>query len=166
MTRIATAFALLLPPVALSAQGVEGTISGTLELEDATWSLAEADDLPASGWEETGNGYSVTIIGYPTPDPASMDGAMTLSFVTDGQISEATIKDAKVTLNRDDPPLMAETRNLDIALNSFEIAGDSLALAGDVVARMVPGGADRLIIDTENAVIFDGDFQATIFRQE
>jgi hypothetical protein len=172
MTRLlgtAAALALALPAV---AQDSAGSITGRYNADDAVWTVGSPDgaDLPASGWRETENGIEVTLVGLPGPAEVGRNGgpydnALVVSFTLEGQPQELAVREPSVMLRTGEgPELLARPINIDLSVTAVEITGEDMALAGDLVATLTPGGQGDLTIESEDAVLIDGNFQATLVR--
>lgn len=154
-------------PTGLTAQNVTGTITGTLGLDPANWTIVETDDVAASGWEDTENGYRMTVIGYPDVEQPSPDNAITITFTADAGAVEPAAEDARVEIAQgEDAPLVATDENIDFSLTAFVVEGSDIVVAGDLVAAMTPGGSEGIVPEGADAVTFDGNLQATIQRGE
>lgn len=174
MTRLlgtAAALALALPAV---AQDSAGTITGRYNADEAVWTVGspEGDDLPASGWRETEDGIEVTLVGLPGPaevgrDDGPYDNALVVTFTLEGQPQELAVREPSVMLGTGEgPALLAQPVNIDLSVTAVELTGDDMAIAGDLVATVTPGGQGNLTIRSEDAVLIDGNFQATLVRTD
>ncbi len=155
----------ILAPLAATAQ-VAGTITGTIEGEDAVWQIPSEGDVPLSFFEQSEDGYAVTIRGYPNSEPEDESGMIEISFFASGTIQEPEVRSPRVTVSGGDPVLEATDENVDLILEAFEVEDTDLAIAGSLVTTLTPGGADTLVIDAPEAVTIDGNFQGTIPRAE
>jgi hypothetical protein len=158
---------LLVLPTGLAAQNVKGTITGTLGLDPANWTILETDEVPSSRWEEAGESYRVTIVGYPEAEQPSPENAITITFTADAGAVEPVAQKARVEIARDGAePLVAGDQNIDFSLTAFEVEETDIAMAGNLVAAMAPGGSDGLVVEGDDALTFDGNFQATVPRAD
>ena len=166
MPILALALALALP-AGLAAQTATGTLTGTLGLDPANWTILANAEVPTSNWKEVEAGYRMTVIGYPETERPSPDNAMTITFTADSGAVEPAAENARVELARSGAaPLVATGQNIDLSLTAFEVEGDDIAIAGNLVAAMTPGGSEDLVADGQNVLTFDGNFQATIPQAE
>lgn len=142
-----------------------GTITGTLQLDDAVWHVVAGDGPDGSGWTATETGREVRIVGAPRESIAGTPvDTLHVSFTAAGNPTEPVVKDARVEFRAagEDAVWVAEQPNVLVEVNAIEVGGGEMAIAGDIVARMTPGGSDNLVIDTDDLVTFDGNFQATL----
>lgn len=143
-----------------------GSITGTVRADAAEWVVTapEGDDLPTSYVARDEGGYTVQVVGYPTGAAMDETGALVLRFGLTGaprdwRADNATLAYATVDAPQ---PFAAGEENIDLQITAFEPSGSSAALAGDVVASLVPGGAGELVIDPEVERLIDGNFQVTL----
>lgn len=162
------ALAALLPLAApVAAQTGTGSITGTLDLDDAAWVVAGEGEGPTSQWEETDTGTRITLVG--TPEAGSDDDAGTLTMIVDvsaGSV-EARVEDARIELQRDGETLVAVDENLDLTFTAFEETGSDLAVTGSFAATLTPDPTESIVVSPgEEAATIDGNFQATVTRAE
>lgn len=119
-----------------------------------------------TGWQETDGGIAVTLDAFPEATPPSEDERLRLELMLEGTARAPQIASAKVSVAGPDGPLPASGQNVGISLTTMEIEGDSLVLSGNVVATMVEGGSDELVIGGEGATTIDGNLQATVLRAD
>ena len=162
------ALAMCLAPSALFAQSPSGSITGTLDLEDAVWQVTDTEGLPSSGFTEVDGGYRVTLVGYPDRAADDRDGALELAFTATGDPTEIEVVEASLRYLSagDGTDHVAEGQNIDLSLTALEVGGDEMALSGSLAATMTPGSAEDLVIEDEYAITFDGNFQATVGRAD
>ncbi|MFW5641160.1 MAG: hypothetical protein ACOCTP_01745 [Roseicyclus sp.] len=161
------ATALLLSPLAGLAQTGSGTISGTYNADDAAWTLAEGGDgVPRTGWTDLEDGLGVTLVGSPVPNEAGGGGTLVLEFDLQGAPQELRVSEPSVWMVAvgQDERLMAGPENIDLSVTALERDGDEIVISGNIVAGLSPGGAGELTIDNDDAVLIDGNFQATLTR--
>jgi hypothetical protein len=175
MTRLAATAAACLLALPAAAQESSGTITGLWNADDAVWTIGapEGGDLPQSGWRETEDGIEVTMTGLPGPAQTaraedSYDGAIVVTFTLEGQPQELAHAEPTVMLVNDEieEEMLAHPINIDLQITAAEMTGEDLAIAGDLVATLTPGGMENLAIDAENAVLIDGNFQGTLVRKD
>lgn len=165
----AAAAALIAYPVAAQAPAgaSEGTITGTLNLDDVVWYVAGSADAPTSGWTGSETGREIRMVGVPREDMSGdpMD-TLHVSFTAAGNPTEPVVRDAVVEYRRagHDESWVAEGANVDLMVTALEVGESQMAIAGDLVARMTPGGEGEIVVDAEDLVTFDGNFQATLRR--
>ncbi len=174
MTRtIAAAAAAALLAGAAWAQS-SGTITGRFDADDAVWTIGSpgVGDLPESGWRNVEDGIEVTMVGLPGPvelqrEAHSYDRALVITFTLEGQPQEFAWRDATVMMASDEheEEMLAHPINIDLQVTAAEMTGEDLAIAGDIVATLTPGGLGNLTIQSENAVLIDANFQGTLVRQ-
>ncbi len=162
---ILAAFVPLAVPTALLAQEVVGTISGTIDGTPASWSVQDGPERE-TGWQDTDTGFAVTLDAFPEATPPTEDELLRITFATAGTARDPVIDTAEASLATPDGTLQASGQNVDMTLTTVEVEGDSLVLSGNVVATIVPGGSDELLINPENGSTIDGNFQATVLRAE
>jgi hypothetical protein len=169
MTRWIALAALAAMPVAAQETapvgGSEGTISGTLDLEEASWQVVEGEGETTTGWEATEGNRRVRIAGVPVSGGTAGDaGSILIAFTAAGTPTVAEAQDALVRFQdaERNEPWVAEGPNVDLSVEAVDMRGADMVVAGSVVARMSPGGADGLLTDEAALKTFDGNFQATI----
>ena len=161
-TALAAALALAGPAFAQEAQTASGTITGTIDLDDARWVLSAPESAEGSTWRDRGGTTEVRLVGRPEPGATRDSGRLVLTFTADTGVQAAEVQDARATFRRDGQRYAAEGANLDLTLSALEPEGQDVAVAGSFVARLAPGGATGdLRIETEGPVI-DGNFQGTV----
>ncbi|MEY8838828.1 hypothetical protein AB9K41_07325 [Cribrihabitans sp. XS_ASV171] len=168
-TNLAAVLTLLAVP-ALAQQDSSGTISGTFDAADTVWSIEEPgrEGLPDSGWSMTDGPIEVTLSAIPDKAEMGLHGVLVVEFTLAEAPGADAGADASVRLMDSErgQDLRAGPENIDIALTTVEREGDSLILAGDLVATMTPGGSDGLVLDDQSARLLDGNFQATLWRDD
>jgi hypothetical protein len=139
------------------------------------WTVASpgTDALPQSGWRETEGGIEVTMVGLPGPaevgrNDGPHDNALVVTFTLEGQPQALTVTEPTVMLqsDREGAELLAHPVNIDLMVTAAEMTGEDLALAGDLLATLTPGGLENLTIESEDAVLIDTNFQATLVRTD
>jgi hypothetical protein len=169
-----TATAALLAGTAAWAQS-SGTITGRYDADNAVWTIGSPDagDLPESGWRNVEDGIEVTMVGLPGPvelqrEAQSYDGALVITFTLEGQPQELAWRDATVMMVSDahEEEMLAHPINIDLQVTAAEMTGEDLAIAGDIVATLTPGGLENLTIESEDAVLIDANFQGTLTRRD
>lgn len=166
-TLIGGAAALLILPPSVHAQSSSGTITGAYDADDATWTIAEnGEGFPASGWIDREDGLNITLVGRPGPNGLGDGGTLVMEFTMDGTPQELRVVEPTVWMATSDEgdPLMAGPENIDLSVTALERGGDEVAIAGDIVAALSPGGSGELTIQSEETVVIDGNFQATLAR--
>lgn len=155
------------------AQVATGTITGTLELEPATWYVMPGGDDNLSGWTWNGNEVSVRIVGFVRRDmPLSTQGALTIDFRTEGNPTESEVGQFTISLTPEDgtaqgPDYSAGAANANLRIEALVISEDRMAVAGSFAGKLVEGGAQEFVLDGDTpAVTVDGNFQATLPRLE
>ena len=170
-TAFFTGFLLATP---LAAQDVSGTITGTLGLEPASWYVSTLDDTGGSGWDRTDNAVDVRLVGLVSREAASLSqGALTIDIQTEGNPTEMDVTDFTIRLLSDGAvgeageTYSASAANADLDLETLEISGNSMVLAGSFSGRLIEGGAEELVLDSSvPSVTVDGNFQATLARRD
>lgn len=153
--------------VAPENQTTVGTITGTLGLDDAAWYVTPEAGEAGSFWERSAGLIRVRLVGAPAAEPSGAGGdagTLSIEFAITGDPVERQAERVIVTY-RPEPgatPLVAEGPNVDFELTALEVEGTDMALAGNIVAAMSPGGAARLALDADRVLTIDGNFQATI----
>ncbi|MDF0600691.1 hypothetical protein P1J78_08115 [Psychromarinibacter sp. C21-152] len=167
-TLFAATAALALAATAPLAQQTASSITGTLGLDAAQWRLTAPDDGPQSGWRETETGRVLHMVGRPFEGAGDDDDLLSITIRTTGGGDAVAAEAVEIRYApADGPEVMASGPNADLTLTAFDLSDDELAVSGDLVATMTPGGADELIVEPgEDAVTFDGNFQATLIRQD
>ena len=66
MHRITTALCLVALPLTAAAQDAGGTLTGTLNRDDANWTILRGENDRGSAWSDTGEGYEVRIVAQPS----------------------------------------------------------------------------------------------------
>jgi hypothetical protein len=90
-----------------------------------------------------------------------------VTFTLEGQPQELAVRESSVMLRTGNgPELLARPVNIDLSVTAVEVTGDDMAIAGDLVAKVTPGGQGNLTIQSEDAVLIDGNFQATLVRTD
>ena len=166
MPLLATLLAALPAPL-VAQQEAAGSITGTLDLDNAVWYVKGGSQEPGSQWRDTADGRLVRLVGYPDQDPEGIGGAIAIDFEAAGNPRDLNPQNVEVTYYPEggDTTFHADNENVDLTLTALTVQGDEMALAGDVVATMTPGGAERLVIDAEEDITVDGNFQATLYRR-
>lgn len=162
MRHLAAPLAFSLLASAAVAQDGTGTITGTLNLAPARWIVASAGDGPTSLWTETESGAEIRLVGTPEPESDGGRGTLTIEIEVLSGAIEARATDVRVELQGRDETLVAETPNIDLTLEAYQPSGEDLVLAGSLFANLTPDPTGELIIDSDESVTFDGNFQATI----
>lgn len=164
----AVAAALTLAPSYAPAQDASGTITGAYDADDATWTVEASGtgEFPASGWVEREDGLQVTLVGVPGPAEMLRDGTLVMRFDLTGSPQELRVEAPSVNMVASgmEEQLIAQPENIDLMVTALERNSDEIAIAGDLVATLTPGGTGELTIDSEDAVVIDGNFQATLTR--
>lgn len=157
----------ILTATTLAAQD-SGSITGTLDLEPARWTLSGGDAVPDSTWSDTEDGIRFVLHAYPQAEPDSVEDSIEIAFFARGMSTEADVTDSAVHLQRivQGQTLIAASENIDITLETLVRQGDRIVIAGSLVAVMTPGGTSGLAVSPENDVTFDGNFQATVDRSK
>jgi hypothetical protein len=175
MTRFlasAATFAALALPAA-AQEDSSGTITGLYNSDDAVWTIGspEADDIPESGWRETEDGLEITLVGMPGPEAVGsgnpgLEHTLVVKFTLDGQPGELDATEPSVWMESGEngERMLAHPVNIDLSVTAAELSAGDLALAGDLIAKLTPGGLENLTIESEDAVLIDGNFQATLSR--
>lgn len=162
MKPLATALAVCALTVPVLAQDGTGTISGTLDLQPASWVVASAGDGPTSGWTETDHATRITLVGTPEARSDGGPGTLTIEMdVTAGAI-EAQVTDAEITLQRADEAWVSNSETVDLRLEAYQRSGTDLVVAGSFAATLFADPVGGLVVDTAEGVTVDGNFQATI----
>lgn len=156
------AIAAFLLAAPLSAQEGTGTVTGTLDLDQASWVVASGGDGPASAVRESDDGTRIRIVGTPEPQGGGGAGTLTIEIAAETGAVEARVTDVRIELQREGGTIFAEDENVDLTLEAFQKSGGDVAIAGSFVATLTPEPRDGLVIDGEDAVTLDGNFQATI----
>jgi hypothetical protein len=158
--------ALFLPAIAVS-QEASGTITGAYNADDAVWTVSAGDeDLPDSGWAEREDGLIVTLVGRPGPEGPGRDGTLVVRFTMEGRPRELSVAEPSVTIVTEGggERFVAGPDTIDLSVTALQRNGEEVAIAGDLVATLTPGGSGGLSIDNQNAVLIDGNFQASLTR--
>lgn len=172
MTRLLATAAIALAMPA-HAQESGGTITGLYNADEAVWTIGspDAEDIPASGWRDVEEGLAVTLVGMPGPaevggDDSSFDRTLVVTFTLEGQPQELNVTEPKVWMVSDahEERMVAQPINIDLSVTAAEMTGEDLAVAGDLVATLTPGGLENVTIQSEDAVLIDGNFQATLVQ--
>ncbi|SRR6056297_473335 len=159
--------ALFAAPVA--AQDSGGTISGTLNLEPVVWSVASADGELSSSWVPTETARLVRLVGIARQSGESgFTDALIITFRAAGNPAEPDVEEPRVAYFRagSDQTWIAEGENIDLSVESLEVQEGTMAVAGSFVAQMTPGGTEGLVESDADLVTVDGNFQATLRRDE
>jgi len=142
-----------------------GTISGTLDLEPAVWSVASVDGELASSWAPTSTARLVRLVGIARQSGESgLTDSLIITFRAAGNPAEPDVQDPLVAYfpAGSDRTWMAEGENVDLSVEALEVSGESMAVAGSFVALMTPGGTEGLVEEDADLVTVDGNFQATL----
>lgn len=174
MTRLLATAAIALAAPAL-AQVSSGTITGLYNADEAVWTIGspDTDSIPQSGWRDVEGGVDVTMVGLPGPtevgaDDGTFDRTLVVTFTLEGQPQALNLTEPTVWMVSDahEERMLAHPANVELSLTAAERTGGDLTVAGDLVARLTPGGLENLTIESEDAVLIDGNFQATLARTE
>lgn len=175
MTRLlasAAIFATLATSAAAQADS-GGTVTGLYNSDDAVWTIGspEAEDIPESGWRETEDGLEITLVGRPGPEAVGsgnpgLEHTLVVKFTLDGQPGELDATEPSVWMEsgENEDRMLAHPVNIDLSVTAADLTGGDLTVAGDLVAKLTPGGLGNLTIESEDAVLIDGNFQATLSR--
>ncbi len=161
-------FAVLLAAPA-AAQDSGGTISGTLDLEPVVWSVASAEGELSSSWIPTETARLVRLVGIARQSGESgFTDALIITFRAAGNPAEPDVEEPRVAYVRagSDETWIAEGENIDLSVEAMEVEEDTMAVAGSFVAQMTPGGTEGLVERDADLVTVDGNFQATLRRDE
>jgi hypothetical protein len=159
---LALAGPLACPAAAQGTKAASGTITGTIDLEQARWVLSAPEGARGSAWRDEGGTMEVRLVGRPEPGATRDSGRLVLSFTADAGVQAAEVQGARVVFDRDGQRYAAEGANVDLTLSAVEAEGQDIAVAGSFAARLAPGGATgELRIDAEGPTI-DGNFQGTV----
>lgn len=158
--------ALAIPAAALAQEVPVGTISGTMDLDDAVWHVALDGPAGQSGWRNTEDGREVRLIGYPQEEPGDAAGALTITFVAAGGLDEPEARDLRVVYLPEEGDLRyrAEGENVDLTLSALDMQDSDIQISGSFFAGMTPGGAAGLTVNPDEGITVDGNFQATLTR--
>ena len=147
--RTATAALLMLPSALLAQPEARGTISGTLALDDAVWDVDGEDTAIDSRWREKGTGRVVRIVGFPEQTPEAedgqpgSDGMLVIEFALAGNPTESEVRSPRATHHvPGGGQIHADEVDIDLSPTALAVEGESMALSGDVVAAMTPGGKE------------------------
>ncbi len=149
------------PVLAQDGAGV-GTVTGTLDLDDARWVVAGGRDAPSSSWNKNDGTWEIRLVATPEAGGPSDPGTLTIDFTAEAGATEATVTEARVTMEGKSSDYVAEGENVDLSLTAIEAGGSDVAVSGSFQATMTPGGATGLVIETQAGRVVDGNFQATI----
>jgi hypothetical protein len=165
----AALLAATLPAATLPAQaraqdqdGV-GSVTGTLDLNDARWIVAGAGET-SSTWSDEDGTMEIRLVATPEAGGPADSGTLSIEITADAGATEAEVTSARVTMQGASRDYIANPENVDLTLTAVEPQDGDLALAGSVTATMTPGGAEGLVIETQAGRTLDGNFQATIPR--
>jgi hypothetical protein len=139
-----------------------GTVTGTLDLDEARWIVAGEDGEPSSAWREKDGRWEIRLIATPEAGEPAGRGALTIHMTAKAGATEAAVTSARVSMEGDSRDYAAEGENVDLSLTAAEPEGSDLAISGSFQATMTPGGATGLVIETEAGRVVDGNFQATL----
>lgn len=151
----------LLPLSALAQDGI-GSVTGTLDLDDARWIVAGAEGTPASTWRRQDGTYEIRLVATPQAGGADGVGVLTIDITAEAGATEAEVTSARVTMQGSGRDYVATPENVDLSLTAVEPEGADIAVAGSFQATMTPGGAEGLVIETQAGRTVDGNFQATV----
>ncbi|SFQ15443.1 hypothetical protein [Tranquillimonas alkanivorans] len=145
-----------------------GTVTGTLNFEDVAWSVTSEDILGGSRWQDADSGRLVRIVATPERDHEGRGGALMIEFVAAGGPAAYGVAQPQVSFQPEgaDDVWTAGPENVDLIVEALTVEGDEMALGGSIFATMVPGGSDELIIEAEDSLRLDGNFQATIYSDQ
>jgi len=163
--RLALPLALIAAAPAFAQEGA-GTVTGTLDLNDARWVVAGAGADPASTWREADGVYEIRLVATPEAGGPADSGSLTIDITAEAGATEAEVVSARVAMQGEGRNYIAEGENVDLSLTAVEPEGSDIAIAGSVVATMTPGGARGLVVETETGRTLDGNFQATVPARE
>src|SRR6056297_3825465 len=96
------AFAMGCLATPLAAQDGTGSITGTLNLDDARWVVASAGEGPTSSYSQSEEGTRIVIVATPDPEATGGPGTLTLEIAAETGAVEARVTDARVELKRAD----------------------------------------------------------------
>ncbi|MDG4650583.1 hypothetical protein P6F26_19240 [Roseibacterium sp. SDUM158017] len=166
---LAFTLAASLPALAQSS----GTITGAYNADDAVWTVVSpgTESLPESGWRATGDDIEVTLVGEPGSAGAGADGGpfdhiLVVTFTLEGLAQDMRVADPGVMMvsGAQQEPMLAHPENIELSLTAVERTGSGLTIAGDLIARVTPGGLPNNGLDAEDTILIDGNFQATLER--
>lgn len=157
MIRALTLAAAMILPGAASAQEALGTIEGTLDLDDARWTVAEREEAPASGWRRDGEMLEAVLVGLPRPGAEDLSGALVLEMTVARGAEPARAAGHEIRWRSANGTVWhAGGDAAALELTAVSQAGDTLSLAGSVVGRLERDG--------EGSMTIDARFQATLPR--
>lgn len=166
MRHLTASLAFCLMASSVFAQVGSGSITGTLDLHPARWTVATAGEEPTSSWTNKNTGAEIRLVGTPEAESGGGPGTLTIEIdVTTGPV-EARATDFRVELRQTEGTLVAQNENIELSLEAFQTAGEDLVVAGSFIATLTPEPIDRLLIDPDKGVVLDGNFQATIRKTQ
>ena len=151
------------------AQNSAGTITGTLDLEPVAWTVAGEDAPLASTWRATATARHVRIVGLARRSGAeSLTDALVITFVATGNPGETDVSEPTVAYlpAGSETTWLAEGETIDLDIEALLVTGDTMALAGSFTAQMTPGGTQGLVAPDAPLLTVDGNFQATLRRED
>lgn len=156
--------ALCLAATPMLAQDGTGSITGTLDLDDARWTVASAGPGPTSAFAETDDFTAIRLVGQPETGSDGGAGTLLIEIAASVGAEEVEAEDVRIGLLRGGETLVALSENIDLTITSYLPEASDLAISGSFTALMTEAPQDDLIIDSESGVTIDGNFQATIPR--
>jgi len=163
------AAALLAAALPVAAQNSAGTITGTLDLEPVVWTVADEDAPLASTWRNTETARLVRLVGLARQEGgADLTDALVITFIAAGNPAEPDVVEPMVAFlpANSDRTWIAQGENVDLDVEAVQVTGGSMALAGSFTAQMTPGGTEGLVEEGQPLVTVDGNFQATLRRED
>jgi hypothetical protein len=160
--------ALLAFPLPLAAQEVTGTISGTLQGYDSSWSVTRSAEGGLSDWSGDESWAWISLTGHATANTVlDLTGALTLAFELGDGATDPHVLAREITYSRQ-PGILFRTRpgsgEVEVTAAVFDEA--DLHLEGRFAAtlyRLGPDGSEVLPPETR---VVAGTFTADLLLLE
>jgi len=144
------------------AQDSSGTITGTLEFDEARWGITSIDAGPETMFEQGETDTQILLVGTPDGSDEGGPGTLIIDIAAATGATEAVVTEVRMELMRENGRLFAENANIDLTLEAYELTGDALVVAGSFTATLTPTARDGLVATPGDGMPFSGEFQATI----
>lgn len=169
MTRLAAPItALFFTALPALSQEASGSVTGMMAYQAHDWQIIQTKGEKGTRWHDTGDtSVEVRLAAREGPEAIADAPDIVLRFETSVRGAEAQARDLTITMPQpgEAAPLIATPTNSDITLTALSLEGDVVVVSGDFTAVLSPEHSDRIVLDdAEEAVMIDGNFQASVPR--
>ena len=149
---------LALPAAGQEAgQDVVGTLTATVDAEEATYVVVAPGETPSSGFERQDGIVDVRLAARPDRSPTEETPVLEVRFLVSGMGPTAEVSEAQVSyIGPNGERLSTMGGTAEVSLTAFGMEEDEVTVAGNFASQLhdEAGGMAELAIE--------GDFQASI----